>query len=312
MSEPTTTKRAGWFRVSLRLLFLLMVVVGLVLAPVAARVRQASKQRIARAALDNHNWFVPLGSEIDRFSRASKSIEKPVLPAWLRGPLGEDFFTDVQYARSPSYESPSYESPGDTSPGDKDQALSRDYRYVADLHGLQKLELYRATNENLSQLQYLSKVEWLVLEQCSITDEGLRYLHRYQRLRGLTIHETPSTDDGLEYLAGLGNLSELTIRGAKIKGRGLQYITGLRQLKALSITQCQLKDDCLESLLGMSQLTTLHIESNLLTDASIDSLVKLTQLKHLTIGHTEITDAGRDRLGKALPDCYIGRHQNGR
>lgn len=273
-----------------------MVVVGVVLAPFAARVRQASKQRIARAALDNHNWFVPLGSDTDRFSRASKSIEKPVLPAWLRGPLGEDFFTDVQYARSPS---------------DDDQALPRDYRYLADLRGLEKLELYRATNENLSQLQYLSKVESLVLEQCSITDEGLSNLARYQRLRSLTIHETPITDDGFAQLAGLRNLSKLTIRGARIKGRGLRHLTSLRKLKELSITQCQLKDDCLESLLGMSQLTTLHIESNLLTDASIDSLVKLTQLKHLTIGHTEITDAGRDRLGKALPDCYIGRHQNG-
>jgi Leucine-rich repeat (LRR) protein len=297
MPEPVAKKRAVSFRISLRLLFVLMIVVGLALAPIAARVRQASKQRIARTALDNHNWFVPLGGDLDLSSGTPKPIEEPRLPAWLIRSLGEDFFTDALYARSPQ---------------DDDQALPIDYGYVADLRGLRKLELYRATDADLSRIRDLPKVEWLVLEQCSITDKGLQQLAGYRQLRSLKIYETPITDGSLAQLAGLQNLTEITIRGARIKGDGLKHLASLSKLKELSVTQCQLSGVGLDSLTGLSQLTSLHLESNLLTDASVDSLLKFTQLKHLTIGHTEISDSGRARLGLALPDCYIGRHRSGR
>src|SRR5205823_7891590 len=60
-----------------------------------------------------------------------------------------------------------------------------------------------ARDSALEYLDWLDRVEVLLLSRTSVTDAGLAHLVRHPELRDISLVDTPVTDTGLAHLAGL-------------------------------------------------------------------------------------------------------------
>jgi hypothetical protein len=160
LASPT---RRRWFQFSLRTLLIVALVLSIPLAWVAARMRQAGRQREAVEAIRKLGGRVEYDHQrenIDGYRVLDLSRKLPGRK-WLRGSFGDDFFSNVD-------------------------AVTLDGQKVSDA--------------DLQSLAGLSRVKELTLTNIDITDAGLEYLKRLEQLEFVYLRGSLVTDEGVRSL----------------------------------------------------------------------------------------------------------------
>jgi hypothetical protein len=162
---------------------------------------------------------------------------------------------------------------------------------------LKKLEIDDTQLKNLENLTGLVDLD---LEETDVSDEGLRWFHKLNKLDRLKLRATLVTGKGLVHLKPLTSLSDLSIANDSIGDEGLENLVGLKKLTSLNLSRSRVTDQGLKRLAPMSQLHKLDIEFNKVTDSGIASLVSLKNLRELLLSDTLVT-AGCIKYLQQLP-----------
>jgi hypothetical protein len=183
------------FQFGIRSLLVLTVVVAIPSSWMAVEMERAKRQKEALAAIEE------AGGSVGYEFYTPPSGGNPRGPAWLRTPLGNDFFND----------------PVGASLID-DTEMER----LKDLPQLQLLLLdhSRITDAGLASLAELSELQSLLLDKTPITDAGLEHLAGLSQLQSLSLDNTRVTDVGLVHLARLSQLRTLWLKNIKVTDSG--------------------------------------------------------------------------------------------
>lgn len=92
-----------------------------------------------------------------------------------------------------------------------------------------------ASDDDLSLVAGLTKLEWLILFNTPVTDAGLVQLADLTNLEELTLNYTQVTDAGLVHLSGLTKLNRLYLHGSRVTDQGVAALK--QKLPNLQITQ---------------------------------------------------------------------------
>ena len=195
-----------WLQFRLRTLLIAILLLSLPLSWFAVRMRKARRQRAAVEAIERLGGYVAYDWETDWVVTppARKSY-----PAWLRRPLGDDFFFDV---------------------------VEASFLYS------------ELDDEAATCLKGLANIEELYLDHTRITDAGLANIEGLTHLQKLTLDYTQITDTGLEHVAGLTPLRCLTIGGTRITDAGLDHLKRMSNLRYLHLDDTQVTDEGAKSL----------------------------------------------------------------
>ncbi len=175
---------------------------------------------------------------------------RPAGPRWVRTFLGIDFLGTVD---------------GVTFAGGRPIEGFPGGEFFPD-HGI------AVTNDDLSALESLPKLEWLILTDTEITDAGLEHLEGLAELRWLWLNETAITDSGLKHLAGLRKLEKLWLDQTQITAAGVRHLAGLTNLRVLSMRNTRVDDAGLAALEKLTRLESLHLEG---ADCSLAAVLHL-------------------------------------
>jgi internalin A len=308
-STATPTKpRRRRFVLNLRVLMLVVLIVG---GGLGWKARRASIQRRAVAAIKEAGGLIYYDHQIQGNTRVPTA--RPWAPDWLRGPLGDEFFQEVEQVH--------FMGPI-AGPGPTVETLAN----VATLSSLKTFSAYDVPidDEGLGRLNGMPRLELLELARTAITDAGLEHLAdlpaldsvmirarpgtmtgrglvglaRMPRLRSLFWVGTNFTDpSGLAALGKMARLEKLMLQRTPGDDTYLANVRGLIALKSLVLVGTEATDAGLDQLSGLTRLESLGIGGSKLTDASLTRLAKLTKLEELTWGPTPgITDAGLSHL----------------
>lgn len=96
-------------------------------------------------------------------------------------------------------------------------------------------EGFRGTAKDLVWLQWLSKVELVVLRGPNITGDCLRYLSEMPNLRKLMIRDTSIVSADLKWLKEIENLDHLEILYTPIDDKSVETLAGLSVWKSMRI-----------------------------------------------------------------------------
>ena len=97
---------------------------------------------------------------------------------------------------------------------------------------LQNLPL---TDEGLSEIAGLTRIETLFLRGTKVTSAGMEHLKGMTNLSRLSLSNTEVGDDGLAYLPNLGRLQFLYMRNTQVTGAGLRHLKRLPFLQHLHL-----------------------------------------------------------------------------
>lgn len=178
LPPATPQPRRRWFRYSLRTLLLAMVAVSVGMGWLAARMKEAQRQRAAVAAIVSLSGLVIFDDQPDDLTAAPAASS---VPGWLRRLLGDDFFRTAVHVVA--FNDATMEA-------------------VRDLPDIRRLDFVGspATDAGLVHVSWLSRLESLNLSDTQITDAGLEHLHGLTRLRELCLRGTSVTNEGVKRL----------------------------------------------------------------------------------------------------------------
>ncbi|MCS7305040.1 MAG: hypothetical protein NZ602_08045 [Thermoguttaceae bacterium] len=161
------------------------------------------------------------------------------------------------------------------------------------------------SDEALSQLERLVRLNSLNFIGMPITDRQLLYVAKVDSLASLVLNETPITDAGLAYLASLKQLEVLHLRKTAITDAGLVHLAPLQNLKVLDLSETQVTDQGLMHLQKLSDLRWLLLDRTAVTDAGLKQLEAFPRLTQINLRHTRVSPQGIDRLKKARPHLFV-------
>lgn len=98
------------------------------------------------------------------------------------------------------------------------------------LFGCKKL-----SDEDLTQLPKLPKLQVLILNGTKIRDEGLRELHQLSSLKVLFLYNTRISDAGLKHLKRIPNLTLLDLEHTSVTDDGLAQLADFPKLKRVHV-----------------------------------------------------------------------------
>jgi hypothetical protein len=279
-ADPPKRKRR-WFQFSLRTLLVVMLVAG-----VCARllVTKAHRQKAAVETILRGGGTVYYDYQHVEGGGYDPRREPPG-PFWLRKLLGDDFFTNVEYATAVT-----------------DDGLEQ-------FEGLSRLDHVgcgrETTDAGLMSIKQLRHLQGIFINSTKITDAGLQNLEGLTQLRVLYLGHTHITDSGLKHLSGLTQLQSLNLEDTRITGVGLAHLTGLTRLQVLVLSKTRVDDAGMGHLKGFGQLQDLSLAETQVTDSGVEQLKGLTNLKSLDLRVTAVSDEGIMSLRRALPNRAI-------
>jgi hypothetical protein len=146
------------------------------------------------------------------------------------------------------------------------------------------------------------------LKMCgqTLSTEMVSELESLTNLRVLALNDTQVTDVQLQRLNVLTNLKTLGLANTQITDAVLHHLKGMRKLEWLYLDRTQVTDAGLEQLEGLTKLGGLRLDNTRITDAVLKTLEKAPSLKDHFLMGTQTTPEGRAILRKALPNCRIG------
>ncbi len=211
------------FQFGILSLLVLVVAVALPFSWLATEMRDAARQRDAVAALralggrNNCQVWVCYDYEASAISSGDWRRREPPGPAWARGLLGVDFFSDaveVHHSYSGFYMNFDFRQPG-TVP---------------------------ITDASLALIAGAARLRYLDLSDSLVTDAGMRHLAGLTHLTSLGLYGCEVTDAGLRDLRPLANLRVMFLGGTKVTDAGLDYLKGFRRLRQLYLPREHVTD----------------------------------------------------------------------
>ena len=216
-AAPVTEKRQPrrrWFQLSLRTLFLLMLLISVALGWLAMVIRRGRQQRHAVAAIQN------LGGHVFYYE-PSTAFQKS---KWLNDWLGTDALL-----------SPKGVNAANTTVNDAS---------AANLKGMTKLRNIwlpstHIHDAGLVNLAGMTELKQLQLSNTAVSSAGLVHLIRLTQLEVLHLDSTQVDDAGLVHLKGLAKLRHLDLSNTQVSNAGLVHLQGLTNLRELHVKGTQ-------------------------------------------------------------------------
>jgi len=218
MKIPWPTRR--WLQFSLCALLVFVALSAIPCRWLAVKLRQMKREEAAAKA------FKELAATVEW-------DENSPGPAWLRGLLGEHFFTHVR----------------------------RVY-----------LRVWVVTDGMLEHLDAMDHLQELDLDVLRGTDAILGHLQGFRELKTLRLHRAGVTDVGLEKTAELKQLDTLVLDDVQVTNAGLGKLAGLNNLKTLYLSAGNVTDAGLEQLERTTQLTCIRLVYLHVTAAGVKKL----------------------------------------
>jgi len=279
---PRAKRRRRWLQYSLRSLLIFTAICAVGAGWLARRIEQKRREREAADSLEKR------GAQVVYDYQSIYPDAEPYGPAWLRGLLGENFFSGVREVTFRYRDSRLYDA---------------DLKDVGMLTSLESLDTWgqpEIGDAALSNLKRLTTLRELSLNGAHITNAGLENLSGMNRLRVLCLDETPVGDEGMSCLAGLTQLENLSLANTKVGDLGMRRLIRLVNLRSLCLSSNEISNDGLVALESMPRLETLCLddwkEKSKVTDVGLKHLTGLTELKTLSLKDLNITDAGMTHL----------------
>jgi hypothetical protein len=145
------------------------------------------------------------------------------------------------------------------------------------------------TVEELAQLQELSTLTWLRLEQTPVTDEGVATLLGLRELEILNLPQAQFTDAALAQLKQLPKLELLQFGSPNVTDAGIAHIRQMPKLRFLHLIETPITDAGLKHLHGMTQLESFYIDGGDVTEAGLkklqDSVLPMKLHMHVSGDH---------------------------
>jgi hypothetical protein len=206
--EELPRRRSGRWSFSVRSLAAVIVLIALFLGFIA---RPWRERRDAITYIEEQGGFIAFGYQFrdgsyDSYdSRASApSIWQPddLFRRWMHADIVHVSLSNVQRG-------------------------SKVLKYVERLDSVQDLALrgYEFTDEVITPLAGLQRLERVGFYDTSLTDGGLKTLSRLPRLRSIDLENAPVSDAGLAALVNLTHLEFLGVRGTNVTAAGRQWIS---------------------------------------------------------------------------------------
>jgi internalin A len=289
--ETASPPRKPWyrrlaFRISVRTLIVLVLVVGVGLGWIGHRARV---QRQAVAAIEKAGGAVSYDFQWYGLGIDPQTQPPEPWPKWLVDAVGIDYLSNVVDARFRGSEATD-ELMVEVGHLDHLKSLSLSYKSGGKIigDGLPYINV-RMTDAGLSHLSGLGRLRQLNLSGTAIKGPGLACLEGMANLRALDLNRLPIHEAEMAHLSGLSQLEELDLNYTNTTDAGLAHLK-LLNLRSLSMSACPITTAGLDHLRGMNRLEVLW-----LTDTRVDSLEPLRSLRNLTklsLYGTPITNEG--------------------
>ena len=325
--------RRRWFRLSLRGMMLLILLIGGGIIWPILTIRTERQAINAIQAAGGQVRFDYL-DQLDISGLRHRT--EPAAPRWVRRLLGDELFQNVK---------------GVTLRKPVDGSILANLAPFRHLEGL-AIHLFSG-GEEFRRLREFPRLHYLNLQGPGVNDEALGEISRLPAMDRLLIFQAPATDAGFARLESLSNLNTLTIdlcpnltddRAASLVAKihhltafqmtegtrsrtatlaalirhhpGLEFLTldfcdltdddlqsigHLTRLRALSMQGAGVSDDGLASLKSLVNLENLMVASPRISDQGLVSLHSLRSLRDLSVDRTQVTDVGVATLQQALP-----------
>lgn len=197
-----------WLQFRLRTLLIAVLVLSLPLSWFAVRMERARRQREAVQAIVKAGGRVFYDYQGDNTEDAFDPSAKSPNPNWVRALLGDDFLSDATAVF------------GDENFGDSEASNLNSLTGITGLY----LENAKITDAGVEHVKGLDKLLYLELRYTEITDAGLKHLERLTNLRYLSLCNTQVTDAGVRNITRLTNLEGLDLKHTHITEDGLKKL----------------------------------------------------------------------------------------
>ncbi len=277
MPAASSMPRRRRFRISLRMLLVLVTVACVVLGIEKARLLRQQRAVARVRAMKGDVFF---GYRFDSVGRP-KEFSNRVVPNWLTNLIGEECFLTVVTVN--------FDNDWGDRPSDPAAAHASD-----------------VTDESLELLDDVPSVTELPLAgNNQLTDAFLVHVRRLKYLRVLTLDQTSVAGPGLAHIGSLANLEGLTLNNTPLTDEGLAHLRNLPKLESLQLSGTLISDDGVLKLASLNSLRGLQLNHTKITDRSLIPLKKMHWLTRLSLSDTYITQEGMAELRLALPNCQI-------
>ncbi len=139
------------------------------------------------------------------------------------------------------------------------------------------------TDQGISHLASLHKLDTLLLSGTSITDASLAVVANLPNLKRLYLDETAITDQGLAHLASMSSLNVLSLKGTRITSAGAVQLQSLEALQALFLDHTAVDDAALPSLAQLPALSALSLGRTQVSGKQLESLAAAKKLEVLNL-----------------------------
>jgi len=263
-SPETRQKPRRWRRFRLRTLFLLILLAALPLSWIAARHRQAARERAAIEAIRE------VGGTFGFYGRRELFGWKA--PVWAHELAGSGPRVADLWFREPS----------EFSDADAELLVRLDPLPALSLHNTQ------VTDRGLETLSQHRGIQRLDLKGTPVSDEGLRYVAAMSQLTSLDLRETKVTCTGIELIGEMPNLQVLELGGPLINDEAIEKLAELK-LVWIGLRKTDITDKSLAHLTKMP-LRHGYFDDSRISDTGMKELARIRTLKVLDVSGTRITD----------------------
>jgi Leucine-rich repeat (LRR) protein len=130
-------------------------------------------------------------------------------------------------------------------------------------------------------LSHLTSLLHLTVRDESISNEGLSHLAGMRRLESLYLQKTQINDEGLIHLRQMKRLKELLLSGTRVTQKGLVHLKDLRNLEYLDVSFDI--DAGLEYLSKLPSLKKIRIDAGSITVKELEILSKMKSLEEIFV-----------------------------
>jgi Leucine-rich repeat (LRR) protein len=286
------------FRLRTLLLAVLVISVGM-----GIYVKRVKKQQESISAVKRLGGWAYYDYEVKEDGQYDPQGESWV-PAWLRKRLADDYFHPVVQVNMVYND--------DT--GKRLDNLKTTDEVLSHLDGLPRLEMLllhgtQASDKGLVHVGKLTNLRRLLMwDAHDVTDAGVAHLAGCRKLEYLHLSESQIGDESARVFSQLPRLKGLSLQGNNLTDEGLVHLGEMTQLTDLWIgcmdeRRSKLTDDGLAHLANLTELDTLEVQRSQVTNDGLSHLTGLKKLRWLILDSTQVTDASA--LQAALPQCKI-------
>jgi hypothetical protein len=135
------------------------------------------------------------------------------------------------------------------------------------------------------------------LRETEVTDDQLSSISELTKLEKLDLNNNPVSDEGISHLNGLTALKHLDLTKTEVTDTGFSLLLpNLSQLETLILEETPITDSGLAALSQLANLQTLDLTGTKVSDAGLIQLAGLSNLRSLKYGNTGITQQGFAQL----------------